>query len=542
MKFIFIADFFADEILGGGELNNEVLAEVLRNRGHEVIEQKSNYVTEEYINDHLEYFFVVSNFVNLLEDAKQALQALPYVIYEHDHKYLRSRNPAVYPKYIAPASEIVNRDFYKNALGIFCQSSLHCDIVHKNLGLDNIKNLSGNVWSDEALNYIETLCANPKTDQFSVMNSSIAHKNTLGAVRYCDTHDFSYELIGSNDYYGFLKQLSGNKKFAFLPQTPETLSRVVVEARMMGVEVHTNNRVGAASEKWFSLKGKDLIQKMRQRREAIATALEDIFTTGRCSRTVEKEEIPKISLITSLYNGDNYIVEFLNNICLQSVFDRCELIIIDANSPGNEYQVIKRYAERHPNIIYRRLDEDPGIYGCWNEALKLATGEFISNANLDDRRSLQQLELFAQELVDNPDIDLVYSRCFVTHRPNETYADNSSGGSIYPVADFTSENMIKCLPGCMPLWRKSMHDKAGVFDDKYKFAGDWEMWLRAVQTGSKFKRVEGVHGLYYHNPNGLTTDTSRQQEKFAEEKEVFHRYADIFGQENYDLHKEYFSK
>ena len=524
MKFIFIADFFSDEILGGGELNNEVLANVLRHRGHEVLEQKSNYVTEDYINDHLEYFFVVSNFINLLEEAKQSLQALPYVIYEHDHKYLRSRNPAMYPKYVAPSSEIINRQFYKNALGVLCQSSLHCDIIHKNLGLDNIKNLSGNVWSDEVLDYIEDLCDSPKTDQFSIMNSGISHKNTLGAVRYCDTHNYSYELVGSSDYYSFLKQLSGNKKFVFLPQTPETLSRVVVEARMMGVEVHTNNRVGAASERWFSLKGKSLVQKMRHRREAIADSLEDIFKTGRCTRSVEKKQIPKISLITSLYDGDKYIVEFLNNMCLQSVFDKCELIIIDANSPGNEYQVIKRYAEKHSNIIYRRLDEDPGIYGCWNEALKLASGEFISNANLDDRRSLQQLEIFAQELVDNPDVDLVYSQCTVTHKPNETYVDNSSGGSIYPVTDFTPENMIKCLPGCMPLWRKSMHDKAGVFDDKYKFAGDWEMWLRAVKAGSKFKRVEGVHGLYYHNPDGLTTDTSRQQEKFAEEKEVFHKY------------------
>jgi hypothetical protein len=87
-----------------------------------------------------------------------------------------------------------------------------------------------------------------------------------------------------------------------------------------------------------------------------------------------------------------------------------------------------------------------------------------------------------------------------------------------------------------------MHDKTGVFNKNYKFAGDWEMWLRAIKGGSKFKRVEGIHGLYYHNPKGLTTDASHQKDKFEEEKAVFHEYADIFGQANYDAHKEYFSQ
>jgi len=187
------------------------------------------------------------------------------------------------------------------------------------------------------------------------------------------------------------------------------------------------------------------------------------------------------------------------------------------------------------------LEQDPGIYGCWNEGIKMATGEYISNANLDDRRSDQQLELFAALLNENPDIDLVYSECFVTGQPNETYNLNSSGGRVYPIMDFSPENMVKCLPGCMPLWRRSMHDKAGLFDEEYKFAGDWEMWLRAVRNGARFKRIHGSHGLYYHNPNGLTTDPAKQREKFEEEKRVFSEYTDVFG-DNHHTIKEHFSQ
>ena len=34
MKFVFIADFFADEVLGGGELNNEELIHILSSSGN----------------------------------------------------------------------------------------------------------------------------------------------------------------------------------------------------------------------------------------------------------------------------------------------------------------------------------------------------------------------------------------------------------------------------------------------------------------------------------------------------------------------------
>ena len=94
----------------------------------------------------------------------------------------------------------------------------------------------------------------------------------------------------------------------------------------------------------------------------------------------------------------------------------------------------------------------------------------------------------------------------------------------------------------MPLWRKSIHNKIGVFNQEYKFAGDWEMWLRMVESGSKFKRVDGTHGLYYLNPEGLTTSKAKEKEKLKEEKAVFHKYAEIFGKENYSRYRGYFSQ
>ena len=51
-----------------------------------------------------------------------------------------------------------------------------------------------------------------------------------------------------------------------------------------------------------------------------------------------------------------------------------------------------------------------------------------------------------------------------------------------------------------------MHDKNGLFDESFKSAGDYEFWLRCVNTGSNFGRLNQVLGAYYVNPKGMSTD------------------------------------
>ena len=48
----------------------------------------------------------------------------------------------------------------------------------------------------------------------------------------------------------------------------------------------------------------------------------------------------KVTIITSVYNGGKHIWGFLENIVRQTIFNECELFLLDANSPDNEYEVI----------------------------------------------------------------------------------------------------------------------------------------------------------------------------------------------------------
>ena len=269
MKIVFIADFFLNDVLGGGELNNEELIEILIAKGNSVEKTQSHLVTIDFIKENKNNFFLISNFVNLKKECRNLLHQFNYAIYEHDHKYLRTRNPRDYENFKAPKSEIVNYDFYKNAKAVFCQSSFHCSIVKRNLELDNIINLSGNLWTIPSIEKLKKMLQKNKLEKCSIMQSSIPHKNTRQAVRFCEYKNKEFELIPSMDYVSFLDKVSNNKTLVFFPKTPETLSRIIVEARMMGMSVITNELVGATYEDWYNKKGQDLIDQVSSMRDSI---------------------------------------------------------------------------------------------------------------------------------------------------------------------------------------------------------------------------------------------------------------------------------
>jgi hypothetical protein len=144
-------------------------------------------------------------------------------------------------------------------------------VVERNIKTGNVISVGGNLWSLEVLDLLSSLVKKEKKEKYSIWDSFNPIKNTALVRAYCIKKELDYDLIGEMPYKKFLNKLTDNKYFVFLPATLETLCRVVVECRMAGMTVLTNNKLGAVSEDWFSLKGDGLIDIMRKKREEIPT-------------------------------------------------------------------------------------------------------------------------------------------------------------------------------------------------------------------------------------------------------------------------------
>jgi hypothetical protein len=235
----------------------------------------------------------------------------------------------------------------------------------------------------------------------------------------------------------------------------------------------------------------------------------------------------KVTIITSLYKGRTYIESFLKNITDQTIWDQCELFILDANSPDGEIDYIKPYIEKHNNIRYERLDRVISIYEAWNYIIKNSNSEYLTNANVDDLLYPDCIEKHVELLDSYKDIDVAY--CFNIHT-NYYELPKNKDGEIWATGDFNLRDMLNCnLPQNHPVWRRSLHNKFGYFSEDYSSGSDWEFWLRCSVLGSKYKLIPEILGVYYRNPEGVSSNFFNMERNLSENREILQKYIDILS-------------
>jgi glycosyltransferase involved in cell wall biosynthesis len=249
----------------------------------------------------------------------------------------------------------------------------------------------------------------------------------------------------------------------------------------------------------------------------------------------------RISAITSLYAGGEFIERFLENITGQSVFaDHAELIVVDAASPDGEGAVIERYRRRWPQIRYLRTLGRIGIYEAWNLAVNMARGDYLTSANVDDLRRHDSLEQQAALLEELPFVDVVYQDFFYTLDPTLGFDEAAAYGFVSDLPLVTPHGLMAMNPPHnAPMWRRSLHDELGLFDTGLQSAGDYDFWMRCVLAGKTFFKLNDPHVVYFQNPRGISTrpDTRGHEET----REVHRRYGRQLVSENLVVPVEEFS-
>jgi hypothetical protein len=221
-KVLLVADFFLDEVCGGAEIYDDVLASLLQNDNTKTVKLRTSEIIDKHIRLYRKcgFHILVSNFCRMNMKTMQELVAHPntYSIMEHDHKYLPNRDPSIYSNFQAPSDRIINRYFYVNAKNVFAQSKIHAEVIRKNLKITNVVNLGMSLWTNEQLAIIEKHLKDEKKSDASIIDSNNPTKNTLGTVEFCKNKNIPYTLIGSNDYKTYIAQLAQHETYVYIPR------------------------------------------------------------------------------------------------------------------------------------------------------------------------------------------------------------------------------------------------------------------------------------------------------------------------------------
>jgi glycosyltransferase involved in cell wall biosynthesis len=224
----------------------------------------------------------------------------------------------------------------------------------------------------------------------------------------------------------------------------------------------------------------------------------------------------KCSIFCSFYKGEKFVRGYVEDILNQTIFDNIEFILLDCASPENEKEILYPLSEKYPNILYIRLDSDPGLYAAWNIAIGYCSSSIIGNWNIDDRKNSDSIEILLNEFNNDPDLDMTYGATYISRTPNEKFEQNIKN-EIYPCYKHSLTNLLQHnSPHCMPLWKKNIHEKIGYFNTEYDTVSDAEMWLKLAVHGGKIKECNNIVGLYYWNPEGRSTDINLMEKNSVE--------------------------
>ena len=275
-KILFIADYFKNELNGGGESNDNNLINHL-SKNNLVLKTKANSVSLSKIDK--ADFIIVGNFVTMAEGVKKYLATKKkYIIYEHDHKYVKTRDPSRFTNFDIPIEQIVNEEFYNSARCVVVLSKICKEIMQSNLKNTKVHNIGCSLWSQETLKFLKQNASKKKNKTLCIMNSNNPTKNYLKTIEYCRNKNLDFEAIQSQNHIRFLEKMSNYKSFLFIPTVLETFSRVCAEAKMLNLNVMTNKKkIGFFSEEYSKLSGLKLINEIETKNKKALEFFESLI-------------------------------------------------------------------------------------------------------------------------------------------------------------------------------------------------------------------------------------------------------------------------
>jgi cellulose synthase/poly-beta-1,6-N-acetylglucosamine synthase-like glycosyltransferase len=187
--------------------------------------------------------------------------------------------------------------------------------------------------------------------------------------------------------------------------------------------------------------------------------------------------MPRVSVITSVFNGEAYLEECVDSI-LNQTFKDFEYIILNNGSTDRTPEILDGYTDSRIRIVHQ---ENIGIARSLNKGVELSNGDLILRLDADDYSIPQRLEKQLIFMDRHPEIVLCGSR-FKVLLGNETFDQ--------PIHFIEENAVIRKSMGCFNpfahstvIYRKKAFIESGGYNKKFKYSQDYDLWLRMLECG-----------------------------------------------------------
>lgn len=389
-EIVFVSDMFVEDYVGGAELTSEALIETSPFKIQKLHSRKVNLGT---LSQGKSKFWIFGNFSQINPELIPSIVAnLKYTVLEYDYKYCSYRSPEKHVEATGccdchnKINGKVISAFYYGAQALWWmsekQKKKYFDLFPFLTEKTNI--VLSSVFSKSTLSYIKHLSqinATAVKNSWLVLGSESWVKGASAAKKWCEDNQKLHDVVWNLPYNELLERLSKSKGFVYLPAGADTCPRMVIEAKLLGCELHLNDFVQHKDEEWFNTEDLNVIYEY-------LSSTPTLFWN-----TVKKliDYNPTISGYTTTYNCINNQYPFEK--CIKSMTQFCtEVIVLDAGSNDGTWEKLEELAKvdskikLHKHIVDFSQDdfayESDGMQKA--RARKLCSSDFCWQMDSDE--------------------------------------------------------------------------------------------------------------------------------------------------------------
>ena len=201
---------------------------------------------------------------------------------------------------------------------------------------------------------------------------------------------------------------------------------------------------------------------------------------------------PLISVLLPVYNSN---LKWLRRAILsvqKQLYPCWELCIVDdASTDRKIWPFLQRCARRDRRIKLMRRTENGHISAASNDALRLATGDFVALLDHDDELAPTALYFVALALNKNRDLQLLYSdedKLDARDRRTEPYFKSDWNPELFLAQNFVSH---------LSVYRTDLVRRLGGFRIGFEGSQDYDLALRCIEQ-IRPEEIEHLPWVLYH--------------------------------------------
>lgn len=210
---------------------------------------------------------------------------------------------------------------------------------------------------------------------------------------------------------------------------------------------------------------------------------------------------PKISILVPLYNTPEKFFDELVKSLQNQTYSNWQLCLADGSPQPIKFMDKYLSDER---ISYSIIGENKGISGNTNEALKLATGDYIALLDHDDLLPIFSLYEIVKAINENPDVEFIYT-------DEDKLEDTKSPRyGVFFKPDFSPYTLNSANYIChFSIFKKELMDKLGGFKSEYDGSQDFDIVARATELTDKVVHIPKVlyHWRVHQNSTAGNSDS-----------------------------------